>query len=165
VGCQIITDLLPDSKTNGVRRFTRAVGISVILIGIVLSVLLNYSRFRFASDNFAQFTLVLIVSETNKAAMIGQFLPVMGIFAPLSLVAGGVTSTFSQKLDTNARKRLFLLGLSSFLIQFANVMMLGYYLLTFNFGGVSIPIAIFPISLGMLFAGVGLTIMSFAELI
>ena len=143
------------------KWFTRAIGISVIVIGIILAVLLDYSRFHFGGG----FTLVVTIGADNEETLITQFLPVMGIFAPLSLVAWGVTSTFSNKGGTNAKSTLFLFGLASFLVQFFNVMMLAFYLLTFEFGGVSIPIVIFPISLGLLFVGVGLTIISFAELI
>jgi len=142
-----------------VRKIAQAIGFILVVVAAVLAVWLFYSRFRFGEGVMAEVS----PSWEKRIAMLRDFLVVLGIFTPLSLVGLSVVSTSDKAWSLSQKPRAIALGLAGFTAFLADVIILFTALMSANFGGWDIPLFIFPFALFLLLLGCSFSVLSLAE--
>jgi hypothetical protein len=146
-------------KEARAKRFAQAIGFILVVVAAGLAVWLFYSRFRFGEG------VVVEVSPSweKKIAMLRDFLGVLAIFTPLSLVGVSVVSTSDKAGRVSQKPKAVALGLTGFVVLLADVIVLFTSLMSANFGGWDIPLFLFPSALFLLVTGCAFSVFSLAE--
>jgi len=144
---------------TSVRKSAQAIGLILVVVAAVLAIWLFYSRFRFGEGVMAEVS----PSWEKRIAMLRDFLVVLGIFTPLSLVGLSVVSTSDKAGSLSQKPKSVALGLIGFTVLLTDVIVLFTSLMSANFGGWDIPLYIFPFALFLLLLGCAFSVLSFAE--